>query len=149
MTPAEFEQEAAFLAELEDYLKAKGDGEGLLLAIKAHAHLQLMIDNDDEPPKPDDPALCPSCGYRVGWIEQRDALLAQNERLIADIERWNETIAAGAAKAEQMDAVIRAARGYATHRHVVCMPCMETLKAALAAYDANQTPLPGAFKPGA
>jgi hypothetical protein len=49
MTPAEFEQEAAFLAELEDHLKANGDSEGLLLAIKAHAQLQLMIDSDDDP----------------------------------------------------------------------------------------------------
>jgi hypothetical protein len=82
-------------------------------------------------------------------VRQRDALLIQNERLLNDIEQWNATIAAGAAKAEQMEAVIQAARAYATHRHVVCMPCMENLKAALAAYDANQTPLPVAFRPGA
>jgi hypothetical protein len=54
MTPAEFEQEAVFLAELEDYLKGKGDTEGLLLVIKAHAQLQLMIDSDDEPRERDE-----------------------------------------------------------------------------------------------
>ena len=44
MTPAEFERVAARLADLEDYLQAKGDEQGLLLVIKAHAQLQLELE---------------------------------------------------------------------------------------------------------
>jgi hypothetical protein len=53
MTPAEFEQEAAFLAELEDYLKSREDTEGLLLVIRAHAQLQLMLEPEHSPAQVD------------------------------------------------------------------------------------------------
>lgn len=86
---------------------------------------------------------------------QRDELLAQNERLLADIERWNATIAAGAAKAEQMEAVIQAARGVANclgssltdmvWEHASGGACLNLLDEALAAYDANPVPLPTTF----
>jgi hypothetical protein len=45
MTPAAFERVATRLAELEDYLQAKGDRDGLLLVIKAHAQLQLELES--------------------------------------------------------------------------------------------------------
>jgi hypothetical protein len=79
---------------------------------------------------------------------QRDELLAQNKRLLDDIERWNATIAAGRERAEQMEAVIRAARnldarkdeGYAT-----LVSYLIRLHEALATYDANRTPWPEPF----
>jgi hypothetical protein len=122
MTPAEFEQEAAFLAELEDYLKAKGDSEGLLLAIKAHAQLQLMIDSDDEPPKT---AVMTSNTNAEGILQYAvDHLLIERDELRAKVERherrfreteaeWVERFEALEAEVERLRAALIAGR--ATH----------------------------------
>jgi chromosome segregation ATPase len=86
---------------------------------------------------------------RVGTAEAEcERLLARHEQLLNDIEEWNETIAVGQTRAEQMELVIQAARdliarqdqGYAT-----TVSYTIRLREALEVYDANRTPLPEAF----
>ena len=73
---------------------------------------------------------------------------AEIERLLADIERWNATIAVAVTKAEQMDAVIRAARNLVERRdegYATLVSYLIRLHEAVATFDANPTPLPVAL----
>lgn len=45
------------------------------------------------------------------------------------------TVARQAEQIERLQRVVEAAKSYRDHRHVVCMPCMDVLREALAALE--------------